>query len=1069
MNETELNTAIYNKLADVAREVFNHIICAPGTYAVADIARAIHSVEGHREERRTDADGVTRTHRVPTVSRCWRSGFFWAEGYDPQADTHTVTVENFTATVNGWGVWLVLAQAATAWSIPTAARPVFARKAETTGETTAAEVATFAVTRELRDLAAIPDPAEKLRPVYTYIFIDCRRRAAVACNGYLLRVVELPDLTTTTAAAGYLIAPALLKSGRGRVTITADGYAQNGDTLAPVGEGRFPDWAQLVQNSLAEGYSEAARVELTPATFREIKKTVKDFGKFAKEYKADTPRVTIAATVAADRLTIYAARPDFGQTRETAAALPTAARASFNVVLRADQFAKLADVSALYIVSNTAAIFATAPRGFYYFMPLLAEDGAKFYEPFRVAPAGETFDPLANFAETPQADTIESVETIAAATVSETPAEAITPAPAAVTIETPAPVSVETPAEAENVAENVETPAAPAADPLTPAEAVSVAENERETPQADTLTPADRERIAAEVAEAIERENATAEAVACRPAWFVEGRPVTFYDIDTDTDRVAFLTCCRYVGGDWLADLTAPDSLTIVGANAREVAPAPAEPVELAPATLKNMKTAAQVELLTPKATENDIYRAQRELRAEGLTLRGHRFELLATGETVARVRVTRYNKNGDALRVRVVFPTYPTPQAETPAETITPAPAADDSQDTPAEVISESEADALPVTFYDPAAGVIVWALADELPTADGLTADTVTPADLLAPVFVAVSVAEVADPADTPQADREADTDRENAPQADETPRALLLTIAHRARRWAVAVAAAVAALLLLTLTPDRPAVSVAAPAADLLAPVADTLTAADRETITDETPADLLADTLTRETAAAPVFEAVSVAETAAPAADRPAPRKRAHRPRKRPALLLAPDTLTREAVAADTLAPVALLTIETPDTLTADTIEADTLAPVADVIRAEVADTLTADTLTRETIETPDTIAAPQVAPDTIETADTLTAAPQVAPDTIDETADPVADELAPVAPAADLLTPAEVADTIDTPQADPLAVVATAGTPSPYVIACEIIHPSQAAPAAGLVIGSAPNHWPALTL
>ena len=260
-----------------------------------------------------------------------------------------------------------------------------------------------------------------------------------------------------------------------------------------------------------------------------------------------------------------------------------------------------------------------------------------------------------------------------------------------------------------------------------------------------------------------------------------------------------------------------------------------------------------------------------------------------------------------------------------------------------------------------------------------------------------------------------------------------------------------------------------SVAAPAADLLAPVADTLTAADRETITDETPADLLADTLTRETAAAPVFEAVSVAETAAPAADRPAPRKRAHRPRKRPALLLAPDTLTREAVAADTLAPVALLTIETPDTLTADTIEADTLAPVADVIRAEVADTLTADTLTRETIETPDTIAAPQVAPDTIETADTLTAAPQVAPDTIDETADTVADELAPVAPAADLLTHAEVADTIDTPQADPLAVVAAAGTPSPYVIACEIIHPFSAAPAAGLVIGSAPNHWPALTL
>ena len=928
MNNKELNTAIFNQLADIAREVFNHVICAPGTYAVADIARAIHSVEGWQEVRKTDADGVTRSHRVPTVSRCWRSGFYWAEGYDPQADTHTVSVDSFTATVNGWGVWLVLAQAATAWEIPTAARPVFARKAES--DTTAETVATFAVTRELRDLAAVPDPREKLSPVYTYIFIDTRRRAAVACNGYLLRVVELPDLTTTDpAAAGYLIAPALLKSGRGRVTITADGYAQNGDTLAPVGKGRFPDWARLVRNSLAEGYSDAARVELTPATWRDIKKTVKDFGTWAKEHKADTPRVTIAAQSYAEALTIYAALPDFGQARETAAALPTAARASFNVVLRADQFAKLADVSALYIVSNNAAIFATAPRGFYYFMPLLAEDGAKFYEPFRVAPAGESFDPLADFAETPQPDTIESVETIEAATVSETPAPQVAEvaAPAADIDTTDEP-------QAENVAEAIETP-----DPVseTPAEVIATTTDE---PQANELAPA----------------------------------PVA----------AALLLLAR-------ADLR--DACKVI---------ATAKP---------------------DKATDRDhraANEAHRLLTREGLTVTDYKVKT-ADGLTLARFMYSYGKKSrrtlcAPLLKVAAEFATAETladewadllaaaaaeaieSESETPqVETITPAPAAD---------TIESEADETPQadTIETPAAPV--WALADELPTADGLTPDTVTVADL-PPVFVAVS---------------EAENERESR-------RALLLTIASRARRLAVAVAAVFVAALLLTLTPDRPTTGTAAPAADLLAPVTpDTLTvsAADapRPADTIESESEPQADTL-----AVAVFEPVSVERAAAPAADRPTVRKRHHtRENKREsrtdllAVAAPADTIASEA---DTLTVADLLTL-TPDTLTREAV-ADSLAPAGRELLADSltittpADSLTADTVAVAPADTITTAAPAAGTPDTIEReresetpADVITTTDTTDTDPVSEAeSEPQADPVTP-SPAGPAGTPSTVA-------------------------------------------------------
>lgn len=486
--EAAKNREIYNKLADIAREVFNHVICAPGTYSVADIAKNINSIETSERVRKADFDGVIRDVYVPRITRSWKGGFSWADGYDPMKDIHTAEVGSFKCSVNGWGVFLALQKAAIAWAIPTAARPVFARKAETADTANTAEVVTFAVNKELRALAAIVDPREKLRPVYAFIHIDIRRRAAVACNGQLLRVVSLPDIeTAATAADSYLIAPALLKSGKGRVSITSDGYASNGETVAPLGEGRFPNWAALMSTSLTVyKYSEAGRVELSKPTFNELKKAVKAAAKLSD-------RVTIAAKSYDTVATVYAYNMDHGRDITTAVKLAAPVRSSFNVVLRAAQFAKLSDVTAFYFVGNSAPVLAAASLGFYYFNPLLAEDGDKYYAPFNIAPAGENYDPLAEFAEV-IAPVDDSQDTTTAHDSESEPTTVATVATVA-TDDTVATVAADdsqnTPAEVTvPVAEDsIETPDADSeAEALAPAETLAPVEVAEAAAPADDLT-----------------------------------------------------------------------------------------------------------------------------------------------------------------------------------------------------------------------------------------------------------------------------------------------------------------------------------------------------------------------------------------------------------------------------------------------------------------------------------------------------------------------------------------------------------------------------------------------------
>ena len=176
----------------------------------------------------------------------------------------------------------------------------------------------------------------------------------------------------------------------------------------------------------------------------------------------------------------------------------------------------------------------------------------------------------------------------------------------------------------------------------------------------------------------------------------------------------------------------------------------------------------------------------------------------------------------------------------------------------------------------------------------------------------------------------------------------------------------------------------------------------------------------------------------------------------------------DSLSFAAVAADSLSFAAdsvSVPVAAADSLSAPAVPADSLSlPVADSLPADSVSTA---------VDAPDVPAAvqdeetPAAAADSVSRADSpAVAVPVAAADSPDvpAVADSVpAEDAQPVAadsvPAADSLSAPAVAVLIA-----PAVPVA-----APYVIACEIIHPSQAAPAAGLVIGSAPNHWAALTL
>ena len=742
-------------------------------------------------------------------------------------------------------------------------------------------------------------------------------------NRQVLTVAAAPFAEVAPEAAdrkGFFIPVSLLRSDR--VTIDTNNNATDGHKVAESPEWyRFPNWVSI----FPQVYDTDA-LTLDKTTARQLTKAVATAAKSATAETGPnglTKYVAIFGEAYTARLTVRARHlvGDHFEYNDTTVQLAAELSRSFALAVSGDDFATLPTFDTIFVPAHhrpaivksahaVALIFAlTLPEGFETICDTdTPPTWAKVVDP--LAEVLDVFKPCPLTAETiegePQADTI--------------PAAAETPAEVA-TAETPAAPTCE-------AVESVES-----VEPCTiKAEAIESHSEPESEPQADTLTT-DPETVEAETVES--------EPQAERPEWLSEGRAAAYYDTDRRAWLVGTIEAPRFwpTSGEWAADFR-HGHLFVIGVPAAQLHPATAEPFELTPEILRAMKTAAKSETTRP-ASESETNRATFFLWSQGVRKAGEWFTLRATGEVVARVVLT-YGKKTRALDcpctgARVEPLTWPTPDTcetiaaesvataetiETPeavepqADTLTPAAevatvptfeAVESVESVEPDTIkadtceSHSEAESVPqgdTLTTDPAETIAeavevapVWAsryaIACELPTADGIESEPTPQADTLTPP-----------PADTIESEGEtvAPVLTIERPRHHWHPR--------RAVRVALRVAALIAAALLLTLTPDR----VETIEAETVAPVA-------------------IADTL-RATG-----EAVESVETVAPdtikadtCESHSEPRKHAtgHRP-DRLAPVAPADTIKADTIAA----PADLLTIEAVE-LTADTLTADTIA-------------------------------------------------------------------------------------------------------------------------------------------
>ena len=209
-NNNNENQVIYNKIAKVARRAFEFIEIEPGQYSANQILAALKKCKAHWNDRAPE--------------------FYTLE------DAETVAVGSFSCQFLIKDAFRILAKVATAWNIPTAGRATFEREKEDT-----ATVAAFDVPAAAAAICKAIDKKDS-RENMRYIYMDVKRRAAVASDGRVLTVAAVPSLNTTdTERAGFMIHPSLFKAGR--VAIDANNKASNGHKVAESPVLRYPNWA----------------------------------------------------------------------------------------------------------------------------------------------------------------------------------------------------------------------------------------------------------------------------------------------------------------------------------------------------------------------------------------------------------------------------------------------------------------------------------------------------------------------------------------------------------------------------------------------------------------------------------------------------------------------------------------------------------------------------------------------------------------------------------------------------------------------------------------------------------
>ena len=475
LTDKDFNLAIYAELTAAAVDVFNnYIICAPGQYTAADIAKELYIYT--EKQRVTVIDkftGLSREVEKEVIKeRGFKPGKFqFKEGYNANDDRREIVVNSFSCVVTGFSVFDVLKRAAAAWNVPSSKKAVFIRETETAATVATIESPDNGTARQLKNSVA----ADQLRPVLSYIFADIRRRCLVASDGNIMTVAAAPSLAVAADVAenemkeGFLISPALLKN-KTQIKIDANDMASNGAAAAEIYDGRFPNWFNVLNND----YYENAAVNLC-GHWSQIKKVAAAFAKFTD---LENNPVVMYAENYTNKLHLLTENYD-GQTKEETITFEKEFSFSFVIAFNGAQLAKIERAETMYLRDTSRALVFTAPGLVSLLMPVLINDDSFNTLPLRSFKAPENG---------PRAAVLSIVDLGPAAVI-----ETGTAAPAA-DIETPAPVAIETSETPAALVPDVAAPAAdietaPAADietSETPAPVAIVAndDSERETPAA---------------------------------------------------------------------------------------------------------------------------------------------------------------------------------------------------------------------------------------------------------------------------------------------------------------------------------------------------------------------------------------------------------------------------------------------------------------------------------------------------------------------------------------------------------------------------------------------------------
>ena len=264
-----------------------------------------------------------------------------------------ITVDTFTCSFRAEDAFSLLKQLGTAYQIPAACRATFTKKAET-----APVAVSFRVFGGLKDLCSRVSK-DTLHPCFNYICVDTKRRALIVCDQYTLSAVPVPEMyVSQDAKETYLITPAVLKAGKGICNIDTNGTATNADAVSAVDANiKYPNAARVLSAVPAEF------ITLGKKEFAQMKKHVAAAAKFGN----NTP-VILKADAGAKEIEIIGYKENAEdetaqETRRVFVSVPMAVPFSFTVAVAADRLGKVLAAEKMYLKDpNTAVCFVDETR-----------------------------------------------------------------------------------------------------------------------------------------------------------------------------------------------------------------------------------------------------------------------------------------------------------------------------------------------------------------------------------------------------------------------------------------------------------------------------------------------------------------------------------------------------------------------------------------------------------------------------------------------------------------------------------------------------------------------------------